>query len=55
VLALRIAFTAAVFVLMVWLLLDGKPLGGLLIVPLLAVWIRTAAESRFPRRRVGTP
>jgi Flp pilus assembly protein TadB len=29
----------------VWLLITGRPLGGLLIVPLLAIWVRRAAES----------
>jgi hypothetical protein len=53
-LALRIAFTAAATALCVWLLATGKPLGGLIIVPVLAVWLRHAAESgrltRFARR-----
>jgi 5-methylcytosine-specific restriction endonuclease McrA len=32
------------------LLLTGRPLGGLLIVPLVAIWVRRAAESgRFTR------
>jgi hypothetical protein len=44
-LGLRIAFTAAVMAVVVWLLLTGRPLGGLLIVPLLAIWVRRAAES----------
>ena len=52
-LGLRIAFTAVVMALVVWLLLTGKPLGALLIVPVLAIWIRRAAESgrlhRFSR------
>jgi hypothetical protein len=48
--ALRLAFTAVVMVVVVWLLLTGRPLGGLLLVPLVAVWIRRAAESgRFSR------
>jgi hypothetical protein len=55
-LALRIGFTAAVMAVVVWLLITGRPLGGLLIVPLLAIWIRRAAESgrltRFARRVV---
>jgi Flp pilus assembly protein TadB len=55
-LGLRIAFTAAVMALVVWLLMTGRPLGGLVIVPLLAVWIRRAAESgrltRFARRMI---
>jgi Flp pilus assembly protein TadB len=52
-LGLRIAFTVAVMAVVVWLLLTGKPLGALLIVPLLAIWVRRAAESgrlhRFSR------
>ena len=44
-LGLRIAFTATVMVIIVWLLVTGRPLGGLLIVPALAIWIRRAAES----------
>jgi Flp pilus assembly protein TadB len=54
VLALRIAFTAVVMVIVVVLLATGNPVGGLLIVPSLAVWIRRGAESgrltRFARR-----
>jgi hypothetical protein len=53
-LALRVGFTAAATALAVWLLSTGRPLGGLVIVPLLAVWIRRVAESgplaRFTRR-----
>jgi hypothetical protein len=58
-LALRIGFTAAVMAVVVWLLSTGRPLGGLLIVPLLAIWIRRAAESerlmRFAKRVVKSP
>jgi ethanolamine transporter EutH len=53
-LGLRIAFTAVVGTAMVWLLLTGRPLGGLLIVPLAAIWLRRSAESgrlaRFTKR-----
>ncbi len=53
-LALRVAFTAGATALCVWLLATGKPLGGLVIVPVLAVWLRLEAESgrltRFARR-----
>jgi len=42
---LRIAFTVVVVAIMVWLLATGHPLGGLLIVPALAVWVRRAAET----------
>jgi ethanolamine transporter EutH len=44
-LGLRIAFTAAVMAVCVWLLLTGRPLGGLLIIPVLAIWVRRRAES----------
>ena len=44
-LLLRIGFTAAVMTGVVWLLLAGKPLGGLLLLPALAIWLRRAAES----------
>jgi hypothetical protein len=57
VFALRIGFTIAVMALVVWLLAAGMPLGGLVIVPLLAVWLRQAAESgrltRLVRRLRG--
>jgi hypothetical protein len=57
VFALRIGFTIAVMALVVWLLAAGMPLGGLVIVPLLAVWLRHAAESgrltRLVRRLRG--
>jgi Flp pilus assembly protein TadB len=53
-LGLRIGFTVAVMAVAVWLLLTGRPLGGLLIVPLVAIWLRRAAESgrltRFSQR-----
>jgi hypothetical protein len=53
-LALRVAFTVTATAVCVWLLATGKPLGGLVIVPVLAVWLRQAAESgqltRFARR-----
>jgi Flp pilus assembly protein TadB len=44
-LALRVGFTVVVMAVVVWLLITGRPLGGLLIVPLLAIWVRRAAES----------
>ena len=44
-LALRIGFTLAAVAVMVWLLSAGLPLGGLIVVPILAIWIRRAAES----------
>jgi hypothetical protein len=44
VLALRLASTAAVLVLLVWLLRDGQPL-ALLFVPLAAIALRRAAET----------
>ena len=39
------AYTAAVMTLVIWLLKTGNPLGGLVIVPALAVWLRRAVES----------
>jgi hypothetical protein len=44
-LALRFGFTIAVMPLVIWLLSTGRPLAGLLIVPIIAVWVRHAAES----------
>jgi hypothetical protein len=44
-LALRFVFTAAVMVSAVWLLRTGNPVGGLVVVPLLAISVRRAAES----------
>jgi hypothetical protein len=44
-LALRIGFTLVATALAVWLLATGRPLGGLLIVPVLAVWVRRRAET----------
>jgi hypothetical protein len=45
VLALRLLYTAAVMTLVIWLLKTGNPLGGLVIAPALAVWLRRAVES----------
>jgi hypothetical protein len=42
---LRLAYTAAVMVLVIWLLRTGNPVGGLLVVPAAAVWLRGEAES----------
>lgn len=42
---LRLAYTAVVMVIVVSLLRSGSPVGGLLIVPAAAIWIRRAAES----------
>ena len=44
-LLLRVAYTVAVMVLVVWLLKSGRPLGGLLMVPAAAIWLRHEAES----------
>jgi len=44
-LALRIGFTAVATAVCIWLLSTGHPLGGLVFVPVIAVWIRHAAES----------
>jgi hypothetical protein len=43
--ALRLMYTAAVMVVVIWLLRTGNPIGGLLIVPAAAVWLRREAES----------
>jgi len=48
----RLAFTAAVMVLVLWLLETGRPVGGLLVVPLAAVWLRREAESGRLTQRV---
>jgi hypothetical protein len=42
---LRLAYTAAVMVIVVWLLRTGNPVGGLLVVPAIAVWLRREADS----------
>jgi hypothetical protein len=42
---LRLLYTAAVMVVVIWLLRSGDPVGGLLIVPVAAVWLRREAES----------
>ena len=40
----RVCFTAAVMVVVVWLLRSGMPIGAVAVV-LLAVWLRRTAES----------
>jgi hypothetical protein len=45
VLVLRLAYTAVVMAVVIWLLRGGNPLGGLLVVPAAAVWLRREAES----------
>jgi ethanolamine transporter EutH len=52
VILLRIGFTAAAMAGVVWLLLAGKPLGGLLVLPVLAIWLRRTAESGQLRRHL---
>ena len=42
---LRLAHTATVMVVVIWLLRTGNPVGGLLVVPATAVWLRHEAES----------
>jgi hypothetical protein len=44
-LALRLAYTAVVMVVVIELLRGGNPVGGLLAVPAAAVWLRREAES----------
>jgi hypothetical protein len=41
---LRLVYTIAVMVVVIWLLRAGNPVGGLLIVPAAAVWVRHRAE-----------
>jgi hypothetical protein len=41
----RLVYTAAAMVIVVWLLRAGNPVGGLVIVPAAAVWLRRDAES----------
>jgi hypothetical protein len=42
---LRLSYTAAVMLVVIWLLRTGNPFGGLLVVPAVAVWLRHEAES----------
>jgi hypothetical protein len=42
---LRLAYTIAVMAAVILLASNGQPLGGLVIVPLAAVWLRRLAES----------
>jgi protein-S-isoprenylcysteine O-methyltransferase Ste14 len=51
--ALRLLYTAAVMVVVIWLLRTGNPVGGLLVVPIAAVWLRREAESGRLAARVG--
>ena len=41
----RMVYTAVVMVIVVWLLRAGNPVGGLVVVPAVAVWLRRDAES----------
>jgi hypothetical protein len=43
--ARRLLYTAAVTVVVIWLLRTGNPVGGLLIVPVAAILLRWEAES----------
>jgi hypothetical protein len=52
-LALRLGYTVAVMAVVIWLSSSGKPFGGLVIVPLVAVWLRHAAETGRLRDFVG--
>lgn len=45
IIVLRLLYTAAVMVVVIWLLRTGNPVGGLLVVPAAAVWLRRDAES----------
>jgi hypothetical protein len=42
---LRLVYTAAVMAVVIGLLRAGNPLGGLVIAPAAAVWLRREAES----------
>jgi hypothetical protein len=54
--ALRLVYTAVVMVVVIALLHGGNPVGGLLIVPAAAVWLRREAESgRLAARVRRTP
>jgi hypothetical protein len=53
VLLLRLAYTALVMVGVVWLLRSGEPLGGLVLLPALAIWLRHKVESGEPARVVA--
>jgi hypothetical protein len=55
-LALRLIYTAAVMAVVIWLLRSGNPVGGLLVAPAAAVWLRREAESgRLAARVRRTP
>lgn len=43
--ALRLVYTAAVMVVVLWLASSGNPFGGLVVVPILAVLLRRSADS----------
>jgi protein-S-isoprenylcysteine O-methyltransferase Ste14 len=45
IVGLRFFYTAAVMVVVIWLLRVGNPIGGLLLVPVAAVLLRREAES----------
>jgi hypothetical protein len=42
---LRLVYTAFVMVIVVALLRSGNPVGGLVVAPAVAVWLRRDAES----------
>jgi hypothetical protein len=42
---LRLAYTAGVMVVVIGLLRAGNPVGGLVLAPAAAVWLRREAES----------
>ena len=51
---LRVLWTVCVMALVVWLLRSGNPVGGLVVVPIAAVWLRREVEagrvaSRLPQ------
>ena len=48
---LRLLYTATVMVLVIWLLRNGNPVGGLLLVPVAAVWLQTPLAHRARARQ----
>jgi hypothetical protein len=52
-LAVRIAYTAVAMAIVISLLRAGNPVGGLLVVPAAAIWLRQAAEAKWSGRPVG--
>jgi hypothetical protein len=45
VIIVRLVYTVEVMVIVVWLPRAGNPVGGLVVVPAVAAWLRRRAES----------